>query len=195
MSTIGFTEFYESLERCPVIAGINNDELLDQLKDSQCEITYILYGDICNIHDIVDQVISYGKVPIVHIDLINGLASREISVDFIKKYTNATGIISTKPHMIRRGNELDLITIQRFFMIDRTNYHNIKRQLKEASPDIVEVMPAGLTKMIEYVMEEIGDRPLIASGLVVEKSYVTGALSAGAIAVSTTNTDIWDALD
>ena len=195
MSAIGFTEFYESLERCPVIAGVNNDELLTQLKDSQCEIAYILYGDICNIHDIVDQVISYGKVPIVHIDLINGLASREISVDFIKKYTNAAGIISTKPHMIRRGNELDLITIQRFFMIDRTNYHNIKRQLKEASPDIVEVMPAGLTKMIEYVMEEIGNRPLIASGLVVERSYVTGALSAGAIAVSTTNTDIWDALD
>ena len=195
MSTIGFTEFYESLERCPVIAGVNNDELLTQLKDSQCEIAYILYGDICNIHDIVDQVISYGKVPIVHIDLINGLASREISVDFIKKYTNAAGIISTKPHMIRRGKELDIITIQRFFMIDRTNYHNIKRQLKEASPDIVEVMPAGLTKMIEYVMEEIGNRPLIASGLVVERSYVTGALSAGAIAVSTTNTDIWDALD
>ena len=190
MSTIGFTEFYESLERCPVIAGVNNDELLTQLKDSQCEIAYILYGDICNIHDIVDQVISYGKVPIVHIDLINGLASREISVDFIKKYTNAAGIISTKPHMIRRGKELDIITIQRFFMIDRTNYHNIKRQLKEASPDIVEVMPAGLTKMIEYVMEEIGNRPLIASGLVVERSYVTGALSAGAIAVSTTNTDI-----
>lgn len=195
MSTIGFTEFYEILERCPVIAGINDDELLVKLKDSQCEIAYILYGDICNIHDIVDQVISYGKIPIVHIDLINGLASRDISVDFIKKYTNAAGIISTKPHLIRRGNDLDLITIQRFFMLDRTNYHNIKRQLKEASPDIVEVMPAGLTKMIEYVMEEIGDRPLIASGLVVEKSYVTGALSAGAVAVSTTNTDIWNALD
>ena len=195
MSSIGFTKFYESLERCPVIAGINNDELLERLGTSSCEIAYILYGDICNIHDIVDKVISYGKIPIVHIDLVNGLASREISVDFIKTYTNAAGIISTKPHLIKRGNELDLITIQRFFMIDRTNYQNIKRHVKETSPDIVEVMPAGLTKMIEYVREEIGDRTMIASGLVVEKSYVTGALSAGAIAISTTNTDIWDDLD
>ncbi len=195
MSSVGFTKFYESLERCPIIAGINNDELLERLGTSSCEIAYILYGDICNIHDIVDKVISYGKIPVVHIDLVNGLASREISVDFIKKYTNAAGIISTKPHLIKRGNELDLITIQRFFMLDRTNYHNIKRHVKETSPDIVEVMPAGLTKMIEYVKEEIGDRTMIASGLVVEMSYVTGALSAGAIAISTTNTDIWDALD
>ncbi|MBR0308727.1 MAG: glycerol-3-phosphate responsive antiterminator [Mogibacterium sp.] len=195
MSSVGFTKFYESLERCPIIAGVNNDELLERLGTSSCEIAYILYGDICNIHDIVDKVISYGKIPVVHIDLVNGLASREISVDFIKKYTNAAGIISTKPHLIKRGNELDLITIQRFFMLDRTNYHNIKRHVKETSPDIVEVMPAGLTKMIEYVKEEIGDRTMIASGLVVEMSYVTGALSAGAIAISTTNTDIWDALD
>ena len=80
-------------------------------------------------------------------------------------------------------------------MLDRTNYHNIKRHVKETSPDIVEVMPAGLTKMIEYVKEQNGDRTMISSGLVVEMSYVTGALSAGAIAISTTNTDIWDALD
>ena len=195
MNNIGFTQFYESLERCPVIAGINNDELLERCKSSPCEIVYILYGDICNIHDIVEEVIEAGKIPIVHIDLINGLASREISVDFIHKYTRAAGIISTKPHLIKRGNELDLITIQRFFMLDRINYHNIKKHVKETSPDIVEVMPAGLTRMIEYVMEEINGRPLIASGLVLDKTDVMNALSVGAVALSTTNTDVWDAID
>ena len=192
MNNIGFTKFYESLERCPIIAGVNDSERLEKAKSASCEIVYILYGDICNIADIVDEVIAAGKIPIVHIDLINGLASREISVDFINKYTNAAGIISTKPHLIKRGNELDPITIQRFFMLDRINYNNIKKHVKETSPDVVEVMPAGLTKMIEYVMEEINGRPLIASGLVVDRAYAIGALSAGALAVSTTNTDIWD---
>lgn len=195
MNNVGFSEFYDSLERCPVIAAINRPELLEACRTSHCEIVYILYGDICNIQDIVDEVVAAGKVPVVHIDLINGLASREISVDFIHKYTKTAGIISTKPQLIKRGNELGMITIQRFFMLDQINYDNIKRHVRETSPDFVEVMPAGLTKMIEYIMEEIDGRPLIASGLIVDRSYVTGALSAGAIAVSTTNRIIWNEVE
>jgi len=194
MDTIGFTQFFECLERSPVIAGLINEEQIEECKKSSCEIAYILFGDICNISEIVDKVIEAGKIPIVHIDLINGLSSREICVDFIHKCTRAVGIISTKSHLIKRGNELGMITIQRFFMIDRMNYNNIKKQIRDTSPDIVEVMPAGLTKMIEYVMEEINGRPLVASGLIIDRSYVLKALSAGAVAVSTTNTDIWEAL-
>lgn len=194
MSRITFSSFYESLERCPIIASVNNDKLLSECRNSSCEIVYILYGDICSIADIVDVIISAGKIPVVHVDLINGLASKEISVDFICKYTKAAGIISTKPHIIKRGNELDLITIQRFFMLDQINYNNIKKHVREASPDIVEVMPAGLTKMISFVLDET-NKPLIASGLILDKSDVTGALSAGAMAISTTNRDIWYTLD
>ena len=143
----------------------------------------------------MDEVVAAGKTAIVHLDLINGLASREISVDFIKKYTTASGIISTKPQLIKRGNELELITIQRFFMLDRLTYNNIKKHVRETSPDIVEMMPAGLTKMITYALEEINGKPLVVSGLVLDKSDVMGALSAGAIAISTTNEEIWATLD
>lgn len=195
MNSTQFTTYYDSMERCPIIAAINNDELLEIAKKSTCEIVYILYGNICTIADIVDQIVDAGKIAIVHLDLVSGLASREISVDFIKKYTRAAGIISTKSHLIKRGNELSLITIQRFFMLDRITYHNIKKHVRETSPDVVEMVPAGLTKMLTYVMEEINGRPLVASGLVLDKSDVMGALSAGALAVSTTNTEIWDILD
>ena len=58
----------------------------------------------------------------VHIDLINGLSSKEITVDFIKKYTNADGIISTKPTLIKRARELSLYTILRLFVIDSIAY-------------------------------------------------------------------------
>lgn len=195
MNSTQFSNFYDSLERCPIIAGINTDELLEACKKSPCEIVYILYGNICTIADIVDEVVASGRIAIVHLDLINGLASREISVDFIKKYTKAAGIISTKPHLIKRGNELNLITIQRFFMLDRITFNNIKKHVRETSPDIVEMMPAGLPKMISYAIDEVNGRPLVASGLVLDKSDVMGALSAGAVAVSTTNTEIWDILD
>ncbi len=76
---------------------------------SESRVIFILYGDICNIPDIVETVKSSGKIAMVHIDLIAGLSSKEIAVDFIQKYTKADGIITTKPALIKRAKELDCI--------------------------------------------------------------------------------------
>lgn len=183
--------FMESTERAPVIAGIKNDEWLQACQKSDCEIVYILYGDICNIADIVQQIKDCGKMAVVHVDLITGFSTKDICVDFIKKYTEADGIISTKPFLIKRANELGLFTVQRFFMIDAITYANIKKHVRENNPDVIEVMPAGLTKMIRYVLEEV-DKPLVASGLILDKEDVLEALKAGSIAVSTTNQAMWE---
>ena len=183
--------FYDSTGRYPVIPGVKNDEWLDSAIKSDREIVYVLYGNICNIQDIVRKLKAAGKFVVVHIDLITGLSSKDICVDFIKKFTEADGIISTKAHLIKRANEVGLFTIQRFFMIDQLTYDNIKRNVRDTDPDVVEMMPAGLEKMIRYAIEEVEGKPLIASGLVLDQSDVTKALAAGAIAVSTTNRKVW----
>lgn len=184
-------DFVEMTGICPVIPAIKNKEWLESCKKSESEIVYIIYGDICNIVDIVDEVKNMGKIAIVHIDLIVGLASKEISVDFIKKYTRADGIISMKPAIIKRANELGLFTIQRFYMMDALTYANIEKYVKNCDPDVVEFLPAGLPKVIKYLLEQI-DKPVVASGLILDKEDVVGALKAGAIAVSTTNREMWD---
>ncbi len=187
--------FYDSTERCPVIAGIKSDEWLEKCKSSNCEIVYILYGNICTIGDIVKQVKDAGKMAVVHIDLIAGLATKEISVDFIRQFTEADGIISTKPHLIKHANDLGLFTVQRFFMIDTITYNNIKKHVKDTKPDVVEMLPAGLDKMIRYAVEQVEGKPLVASGLVLDEDDVRRALSAGAIAISTTNLEVWKIMD
>ncbi|MGL6197471.1 MAG: glycerol-3-phosphate responsive antiterminator [Lachnospiraceae bacterium] len=186
--------FLQSTSGTPIIAGIKNDEWLQACKQSSCEIVYVLYGDICSIAEIVDQIKEVGKMAIVHVDLINGFSTKDVCINFIKKYTKADGIISTKPFLIKKANELGLFTVQRFFMIDAITYANIKKHVKENSPDVVEIMPAGLTKMIHYVLEQI-DKPLVASGLVLDEEDVMGALKAGAMAVSTTNMKVWQLND
>ena len=109
----------EATENCPVIPEIINDEWLGALPESDCEIVYIVYGDICTIPEIVEKVKAAGKMAIVHMDLIVGLSSKEISVDFLKKYTKVDGIISMKPAMIKRANDVGLFTIQRFYLMVR----------------------------------------------------------------------------
>lgn len=173
-----------------VIPAIKDDSWLESALESECKVIYVLYGNIINIASIVQKIKDAGKIALVHIDLIEGLSTKPISVDFIKKYTRADGIISIRPQMISRANKLDLISIQRFFLLDARNYDNVKKHVRENTPDIVEVMPAGLVKMIRYVLSEIST-PLIASGLVLDEIDVKGALDAGAFAVSTTNRSLW----
>lgn len=183
--------FLEATEKCPVIPEVKNDEWLESLKESESDVVYIVYGDICNIAEIVDRVKEMGKMAIVHLDLIVGLSSKEISVDFIKKYTKADGIISMKASIIKRANDLGLFTIQRFYMMDGFTYANVAKNVKMTDPDVVEFMPSGLSKVMRYLAEQI-DKPIVASGLTQDSADVIAALKAGAIAVATTNRELWD---
>lgn len=191
MGSLSRDVFMEMTEACPVIPAAKNEEWLQACKDSECGIVYIIYGDICSISDIVQTIKDMGKLAIVHIDLIVGLSAKEISVDFIQKYTKADGIISMKPNMIKRAKELGMFAIQRFYVMDALSYANVVKHVKTCNPDLVELLPAGLTKVIGYILEEV-DIPIVASGIVMDKEDVMGALKAGAFAVSTTNRKVWD---
>jgi glycerol uptake operon antiterminator len=131
-----------------------------------------------------------GKYAIVHVDLIDGLASKSIAADFIKQYTDADGIISTKPALIDRANQIGLFTVQRFFMMDGITYANITRYVKQNDPDVVELMPSGLSKLIKYLVELIS-QPVVASGLTQDSEDIIRALSAGAVGVATSNKELW----
>ena len=82
-------EFKEALENSPIITAIKDDEGLQKCKSSDSQVVFILYGDVLTIPDIVKTVKSSGKIAMVHIDLITGLSSKEITVDFLKRYTEA----------------------------------------------------------------------------------------------------------
>lgn len=52
-----------------------------------------------------------GKIAMIHVDLIGGLSTREIAVEFLKNNTEADGIITTKPALVRKARELSMYTV------------------------------------------------------------------------------------
>lgn len=183
-------EFKEALEDSPIIAAIKDDDGLKKCLNSDSRVVFILYGDIVSIADIVETVKSSGKIAMVHLDLIAGLSSKEIAVDFLKKYTKADGIITTKPTLIKRAKELGFYTILRLFIIDSMAYENIERQVKSARPDLIEVLPALMPKIVAKICK-ISSTPVIAGGLVSDKEDIMALLQAGVTSVSSTNEAIW----
>ena len=183
-------EFMELFEDCPVIAAVKDENGLKECLSSDIKIVFVLFGDICNIQDIVKRLKEAGKTVIVHLDLISGLAVKEIAVSFIRANTVADGIISTKPGLIRQAKEQGLFTVMRFFAIDSMAFDNIRKQSETVRPDIIEVLPGLMPKVIRRICGEVRI-PVIAGGLITDKEDIVAALAAGAISISTTNQHVW----
>ena len=69
-------------------------------------------------------------------------------------------------------------------------YENIRQQQHAVKPDYIEVLPGVMPKVIGKVCK-MSKTPIIAGGLISDKESVMAALSAGAIAVSSTNHEVW----
>lgn len=184
-------ELLELLADGPVIASVKDDAGLNAAVASEVSVVFLLYGDVLTVKDLVQRAHDAGKAVFVHIDLIEGLASREVSVDFIAKNTAADGVLSTKVALTRRAKELGLVAIQRFFLLDSMAISNIEKHLSPDCSDLIEILPGLMPKIISRVCR-ISGKPVITGGLITDKEDVTNALSAGAVAVSTTNPDVWN---
>lgn len=185
------TELLDLLADGPVIASVKDDAGLTAAINSDVAVVFLLYGDVLSVKDLVQRAHDAGKAVFVHIDLIEGLASREVSVDFVAKNTAADGVLSTKVALTRRAKELGLVAIQRFFLLDSMAISNIEKHLSPDCSDLIEILPGLMPKIIRRVCG-ISGKPVITGGLITDKEDVTSALSAGAVAVSTTNPDVWD---
>ena len=187
-------EFVEAIEAAPVVAAVKDDNGLEVCLTSDIDIVFILYGDICTIADILARVKDAGKIAMVHMDLITGLSSKDISTDFIRKYTRADGIITTKGNLITHAKEIGLATVLRYFVLDSMALVNIERQShvnRESQPDMIEILPGIIVpKMIRKICA-MSRVPVICGGLIQDKEDVMHALKSGAAAISTTSSEVW----
>ena len=187
-------EFYDAVEANPVIAAVKSDAGLQAAVEmEEIQVIFVLYGDVCTIPEILEKIKAAEKKAMVHIDLIAGLSAKEISVEFIARQTRADGIITTKPALVRRAKELGIFAVLRFFVIDSLalkNIENLEMQCGTSRPDFIEVLPGVMPKVLGRIAK-VSRIPMIAGGLITEKEDVIAALSVGAIAVSSTNQDVW----
>ena len=94
--------------------------------------------------------------------------------------------------VIKRAKELDFFAVMRFFMLDSMVYENVRKQIENVKPDMIEIIPGAMPKVISRLCEFIeGKVPVIAGGMIMDKEDTMKALDAGATAISTTRQNVW----
>lgn len=180
----------EKLELNPIIAAVKDEKTLREALNSEIEVIFILKSTILTIEAMVEKIKSTGKIVFIHIDLIDGMSPTVDALDYLNEKTKLDGIISTKSALIKEAKKLGLLTIQRFFILDSISYKNSLKYARATKPDIVEILPGAMPKIIKRFLYNY-KCPLIASGIIMDKEDVILALKAGAIGISTTKTEIW----
>ncbi|QIM19636.1 glycerol-3-phosphate responsive antiterminator [Leucobacter coleopterorum] len=180
----------EVLQLHPVIASIKSEADAKAVLQTQCPVVFVLFGSILTIPTIVKTLKEAGKTVFVDLDLVEGFSSKTVTIDFLQANTALDGILSTKAMMVKYAKSKQLASIHRIFLVDSFSYHNLPKQLSISGADAVEILPGCMPRVISWIKEDI-TLPVIAGGLVCDKQDVLNALDAGAIAIASSNRDVW----
>jgi glycerol uptake operon antiterminator len=180
----------DALHDDPVIASVKNVSALDEVLASDRRVVFLLFGSVLDIAATVARAKDAGKIVLVDVDLLDGFAARDVVVTWIAEQTRADGVLSTKTNIVKAAKRVGLLAVQRCFLVDSFAFHQLPRIVSQSGADAVEILPGCMPRVIGWLRAEISV-PIVAGGLVCDKADVVAALGAGALAVASSNRDVW----
>ena len=177
-------------EEQPVIAAVRDKEGIVRACESACEVLFLLSANVIELPALISLVHQKGKKLFLHIDLCEGVGKDAYGVRYLSSL-GVDGIISTRTGLIKAAKECGVRCVQRFFMVDSRSVDTALEAIRTAHPDMIEIMPAIATKTITRLARTVSV-PIIAGGLLEEKKEIFAALSAGAAAISTGSSALWN---
>lgn len=178
------------LARKPVIAGLKREGDLEVAQQRGIEVCFYLVGNIFNLRESVTQCRTAGQMIFAHVDLIQGVGRDRCGVQFLSEELGVDGILTTKTHLAAAAQACGLLAVLRLFVLDSEALRTGLRLLETARPDAVEILPA-------LILPNVGRRlpkglpPIIGGGLVETMAELESVLSSPAIAVSTSQRELW----
>ncbi|MFB3817454.1 MAG: glycerol-3-phosphate responsive antiterminator [Candidatus Methylomirabilales bacterium] len=183
--------FFELLKRHPVIAGLRRSAEVDEALRAGARVLFILGEDIFALRDSVGRAHAAGSLLFAHVDLIKGIGRDEVGIRFLARDLEVDGVLTTRGNLIGPAKREGLIAIQRLFVLDSESLEAGLPAVERAGPDAVEVLPGVILPLIADRLRRAGLPPLIAGGLIRSRAQVEEALKAGALAISTSQPDLW----
>lgn len=174
-----------------IIPAISNHQ--DLKKFIQMPLTYgiLMNFQLAQLPDLVKMMKDNKKKVLIHSELIRGLSSDEFGAIYLIQTLQVDGIISSKPKVIEICKKRKVIGILRFFLKDTISLEQSLEMASHAEPDYLEILPALSTDIIPEIRQRI-NVPIFMGGLIRSEAQIETCLKAGAVAVTTSNPDLWN---
>lgn len=174
-----------------VIASVKKEEHLNSALQSNCNVVFLLTGNLMTTNSYVNNLKNKNKETFIHIDFIEGLSNSKSAIKYIAKAWKPRGIITTKSNLIKYAKDEGLLTIQRIFLIDKNAMAKGIEIANTIKPDAIEVLPGIIPTIIDNLTKQTR-LPIIAGGLISNKAEILSGLEAGALAISSGSPQLWN---
>jgi glycerol uptake operon antiterminator len=162
----------------------------ETLMDTAYTYIILLNCHVAQLRALIQLANKHSKKVLLHVDLIQGLRNDEHAAEFLCQQIKPAGLISTRAQVVQVAKKRSFIGIQRIFLLDTHALETSYRLLETCRPDFIEVLPGIIPHMIQEVHQHTGI-PVLAGGLIRTHEEVENAISAGAVAVTTSNRSLW----
>ncbi|MFW5855703.1 MAG: glycerol-3-phosphate responsive antiterminator [Bacillota bacterium] len=175
----------------PVIAALRDKDDLNQALGSSAIALFILSGEISDLPEMMKKTRENDKLLFLHIDLINGIASDRAGINYLAQNNLCDGIVTTRSKLIREAQKFDLMAVQRLFLLDSAALESGEKMIKNNDPDAIEILPGIAAPYFIDHVSTAGDCPVIAGGLIRHRKEIEELLSAGVMAISSSDSHLW----
>ncbi|MDY0211079.1 MAG: glycerol-3-phosphate responsive antiterminator [Acholeplasma sp.] len=173
-----------------VIPAIGNHQDLKKFFDTNLDYGILMNFQLAQLPELVLQMKEHQKKVLIHSELIKGLNSDEFGAIYLIQTLKVDGIISSKPKVIETCKKRKIIGILRFFLKDSVSLQQGLDVANKVNPDYLEVLPALCLDIIPEIKQNIRC-DIMMGGLIRTKEQIASCLLAGAVAVTTSNSNLW----
>ncbi len=173
-----------------VIPAISN--YADFKKFISLPLTYgiLMNFQLAQLPDLIKIMKDNKKKVFIHSELIKGLSADEFGAIYLIQTLEVDGIISSKPKVIEICKKRGVTGVFRFFLKDSISLRQSLDLTEKLSPDYLEILPALSTEIIPDIRKYTNAK-IWMGGLIKDKNQILKCLSAGAVAVTSSNPEFW----
>ncbi|HWC24661.1 MAG TPA: glycerol-3-phosphate responsive antiterminator [Flexivirga sp.] len=179
----------DRLHAAPVIATLFGTHDLDTFLQAPTAFCFVANLPLVEVAPVVQQLQEAGSFPILNVDTVKGLSANPDGLNYLRS-VGVMGIVSTHAAIVAKAANSGLLTLQKVFATDRSNLPRIRASIAQSRPHLVQLMPWPVVPRLRG--EFLDAMPnFIVSGFVHDRADVDDALELGAVAVSTSQQDLW----
>ena len=190
--TTGVDEFVRRFRAFPCGAAVKSEQQLDAALGGRAGAIFVLRGDGLELAPVLRRIHGAGKLAVVHLDLVDGLASDIAGVRWLAR-CGADAIISSHGQAVRAIKAEGLVAIQRLLCVSQVAIDLGLAAVARAQPDIVELLPGIILPAVADLVLPQLRVPLLAGGFIRDPTDVGRVLASGALAVTTSEQSLWSA--
>lgn len=182
--------FLRVLKVNPVIPAVRGrDGDLERALAGDHAAIFVLGGDVFRMLERVRRRPYRRPFICVNVDMVGGVASDPSGIRFLAREVD--GVISTHRNVVQIARSNGALAIQRLFAIDTSAVERGLKVLRQADPDAVEILPGlAFPEIVESYRAAL-NKPVLAGGLIKDRSTAAAILEAGAVGVSTSDYRLW----